>query len=141
MEELSEELQVQLQAKIVDLTNAFLGGCSKDRHNHVTQFKEPSVADFMAFTSSAHEVYPNDPPKFDDGPISQAEVAKLVLDQQVSLTQKLQESREALEARLNKLEGKTTDSDQSGVLPPPKFGMPQGFFKNQSSVSEASKLK
>jgi hypothetical protein len=105
------------------------------------QFKEPSIVDFMAFTSSAHEVNPNDPPKFDDGPISQAEVAKLVLDQQVSLTQKLQESREALEARLNILEGKTTNSDQSGVLPPPEFGMPQGFFKNQSSISEASKLK
>jgi hypothetical protein len=82
----------------------------------------------MAFTSSTHEVNPNYSPKFDDGPISQAEVAKLVLDQQVSLIQKLQESREALEARLNKLEGKTTNSDQSGVLPPPEFGMPQRFL-------------
>ena len=42
---------------------------------------------------------------------------------------------------MDKLEGKTTDCDQSGVVQQPQFGMPLNFYENQTSHASASQFQ
>jgi hypothetical protein len=46
-----------------------------------------------------------------------------------------------LNARMDKLEGKTTDCDQSGAVQQPQFGMHLNFYENQTSHASASQLQ
>ena len=45
---------------------AFLESCTKNRHDKVTQFRDPTYTDATAATSIETEVNPIDKPKFDD---------------------------------------------------------------------------
>ena len=42
---------------------------------------------------------------------------------------------------MDKLEGKTTDCDQSGAVQQPQFGMPLNFYENQTSHASASQFQ
>jgi hypothetical protein len=64
-----------------------------------------------------------------------------MLEQEITINNNnLHHLASVLQARIDKVEGKTTDYDQSGAMQQPQFGMPLNFYDNQSSFAAASKL-
>ena len=55
MDELPDELRQKLQAKLDADVTTFLESCTKNRHDKVTQFREPAYGHTTTSTSSAAE--------------------------------------------------------------------------------------
>jgi hypothetical protein len=65
----------------------------------------------------------------------------MLVDTKDTLTNSIQHLSNLLNARMDRIEGKATDCDQSGVVQQPQFGMPLNFYKNQTSQAAASQLQ
>jgi hypothetical protein len=66
IDELPDELRQKLQAKIDADTKAFLESCSKNRHDKVTQFREPIYDDATTSTSTGIEDTDGGKAKYDE---------------------------------------------------------------------------
>ena len=66
MDELPDELRQKLQAMLDADVKAFLESCTKNRHDKVTQFREPSYGDATAPESSGAEEKGNEKAKYDE---------------------------------------------------------------------------
>jgi hypothetical protein len=112
IDELPDELRQKLQARINADTKAFLESCTKNRHDKVTQFREPIYGD--ATTSIGAEDTDNGKAKYDeevytDSYPTHTNYAKMLLDTKNTLTNTIQHSFTLLSNRMDKIEGKTTD--------------------------------
>ena len=146
MDELPDELRQKLQAKLDADVRAFLESCTKNQHNKVTQFREPSYGDATAPESSGAEEKGNKKAKYDeevntDAYPTHANFAQMLIDERKLHSNNLQHLSNLLQARMDKLEGKTTDCDQSGAMQQPQFGMPLNFYENQTSHASASQFQ
>ena len=65
----------------------------------------------------------------------------MLVDTKNTLINTIQHSFSLLSSRMDKLEGKTTDYDQSGAMQQPQFGMPLNFYENQTSHAYASQFQ
>ena len=65
----------------------------------------------------------------------------MFLDERNLYTNNIQHLASLLNARMDRIEGKTTDCDESGVKQQPQFGMPLNFYENQTSSAAANKLQ
>ena len=65
----------------------------------------------------------------------------MLIDERKLHNNNLQYLSNLLQARMDKLEGKTTDCDQSGAMQQPQFGMPLNFYENQTSHAFASQFQ
>jgi len=98
-----------------------LESCTKNRHDKVTQFREPSYGDATAFESSGVEEKGNGKAKYDeevntDAYPTHANFAQMLIDERKLHSNNLQHLSNLLQARMDKLEGKTNDCDQSGTV-------------------------
>ena len=146
MDELPDELRQKLQAKLDADVKAFLESCTKNRHDKVTRFREPSYGDATASESSGAEEKGNGKAKYDeevntDAYPTHANFAQMLIDERKLHSNNLQHLSNLLQARMDKLEGKTTDCDQSGAVQQPQFGMPLNFYENQTSHASASQFQ
>jgi hypothetical protein len=144
IDELPEELRQKLQAKLDADTKAFLKSCDKSRHDKVTHFCKLDFGDASTASSSdSRKAKAGEEVHVDPYP-THANYATMLLDQKKtitdSLTSTIQHSHKILADRLDKLEGRTTDSDQSGDLQP-EFGMPRDFNKQTNDKGMASTSK
>ena len=149
VEALPEELKQQVEAKFNAILNTFLQSCTKDRRDKVTQYKEPEFSELITSTSSAPaapEVRTNEP-KYDDivDPYpTHANYATMMDDHKKVIDNNLLAAVNMIMARFDKLQGKTTDGNQSGVASTskqPEFGMPLNFYENQGLYAAANKGK
>jgi hypothetical protein len=146
IDELPNELRQKLQAKIDVDTKAFLESCTKNRYDKVTQFREPVYGDATTSTSTGAEDTDGGKAKYDeevytDAYPTHANFSQMLIDERKVHNNSLQHLANLLNARMDKLESKTTDCDQSGVVQQPQFGMPLNFYKNQISHASASQLQ
>jgi hypothetical protein len=146
IDELPDELRQNLQAKIAVDTKAFLESCTKNRHDKVTQFCEPIYNDATTSTSTGAEDTNGGNAKYDeevytDAYPTHANFSQMLIDERKVHSNSLQHLANLLNARMDKLEGKTTGCDQSGVVQQPQFGMPLIFYENQTSQAFASQLQ
>ena len=65
----------------------------------------------------------------------------MLIDERKLHNSNLQHLSNILQARMDKLEGNTTDCDQSGVAQQLQFGMPLNFYENQTSHASASQFQ
>ena len=65
----------------------------------------------------------------------------MLIDERKLHINNLQHLSNLLQAHMDKLEGKTTDCDQSGAMQQPQFGMPLNFYENQTSHASASQFQ
>jgi hypothetical protein len=147
--ELPEELKQQVEAKFNAVLKAFLQICTKDRREKVTQFREPDFSELITSTSSspaAPEVR-SSKPKYDDivDPYpTHANYATMMDDHKKVINNNLLTVVNMIMAHFDKLEGKTTDGNPSGVdssSKNPEFGMPLNFYDNQGLYALANKGK
>jgi hypothetical protein len=146
IDDLPDELRQKLQAKIDANTKAFLESCTKNRHDKVTRFREPIYGDATTSTSEGAEDRDNGKAKYDeevyiDSYPTHANYAKMLLDTKNTFTNSIQHSFTLLSNRMDKIEGKTTDCDQSGAVQQPQFGMPLNSYENQTSHASASQFQ
>jgi hypothetical protein len=148
-DELPEELKQQVEAKFNTVLKAFLQSCTKDRRKKVTQFREPNFSELITSTSSAPtapEVRSSEP-KYDDivDPYpTHANYATMMDDHNKVIDNNLLTTVNMIMARFDKLEGKTTDGNPSGVdssSKNPEFGMALNFYDNQGLYAVANKGK
>ena len=147
VEELLEELKQQVEAKFNAVLKAFLQSCTKDQRDKVIQYKEPDFSELITSTSAAHaasEVRTTEP-KYDKDPYpTHANYATMMDDHKKVIDNNLLAVVNMIMARFDKLEGKTTDGNQSGVASTskqPEFGMPLNFYENQGLYAAANKGK
>jgi hypothetical protein len=131
--ELPEELKQQVEAKFNAVLKAFLQSCTKDRREKVTQFGKPDFSELITSTSSAPEVRSSEP-RYDDivDPYpTHANYATMMDDHKKVIDNNLLTAVNMIMACFDKLEGKTTDDNPSGVdfsSKNPEFGMPLNFM-------------
>jgi hypothetical protein len=127
-----------VEAKFNAILKAFLQSCTKDRREKVTQFREPDFSELVTSTSSAPaapEVRSSEP-KYDDivDPYpTHVNYATMMDDHKKVIDNNLITAVNIIMARFDKLEGKTTDGNPSGVdssSKNPEFGMPLNFYDN-----------
>jgi hypothetical protein len=149
IDELPKELKQQVEAKFNAVLKAFLQSCTKDRREKVTQFREPDFSELITSTSSALAA-PKvriSKPKYDDivDPYPMhANYATMMDDHKKVIDNNLLTVVNMIMARFDKLEGKTTDRNASGVdssSKQPEFGMPLNFYDNQGLYAAANKGK
>jgi hypothetical protein len=149
IDELPEELKQQVEAKFNTVLKAFLQSCTKDRREKVTQFREPDFSELVTSTSSAPtapEVRSSEP-KYDgifDPYPTHANYATMMDDHKKVIDNNLLIVVNMIMARFDKLEGKTTDGNPSGVdssFKNSEFGMPLNFYDNQDLYAAANKGK
>jgi hypothetical protein len=147
--ELPEELKQQVEAKFNAILKAFLQSCTKDLRENVTQFREPDFSELITSTSSAPvapEVRSSEP-RYDDivDPYpTHANYATMMDDHKKVIDNNLLTVVNMIMARFDKLEGKTTDGNPSGVdssSKNPEFSMPLNFYDNQGLYAAANKGK
>jgi hypothetical protein len=120
IDELPEELKQQVEVKFNAVLKAFLHSCTKDRWEKVTQFREPNFSELITSTSSAPaapEVRSLEP-KYDDiiDPYpTHANYATMKDDHKKVIDNNLLTVVNMIMARFDKLEGKTTNGNPSGV--------------------------
>ena len=147
IEELPEELKQQVEAKFNAILKAFLQSCNKDRRVKVTQYQEPEFSKLISSTSSApaaSEVRITEPKYDEDLYPTHANYVTMMKDHKKVIDNNLLAAVNMIMARFDKLEGKTTDGNQSGVASSskqPKFGMPLNFYENQGLYAAANKGK
>jgi hypothetical protein len=149
IDELPEELKQQVEAKFNAVLKAFLQSCTKDRREKVTQFRELDFSELITSTSSAlaaPKVRISEP-KYDDivDPYpTHANYTTMMDDHKKVIDNNLLTAVNMIMARFDKLEGKTTDSNASGVdssSKQPEFGMPLNFYDNQGLYVAENKGK
>jgi hypothetical protein len=149
IDELPEELKQQVEAKFNAVLKVFLQSCTKDRREKITQFRELNFSELITSTSSAPvapEVRSSEP-KYDDivDPYpTHANDATMMDDHKKVIDNNLLTAVNMIMARFDKLEGKTTDGNPSGVDSSSKnleFGMPLNFYDNQGLYAAANKGK
>jgi hypothetical protein len=149
IDELPEELKQQVEAKFNAVLKAFLQSCAKDRREKVTQFRELDFSELITSTSSAlaaPKVRISEP-KYDDivDPYpTHANYTTMMDDHKKVIDNNLLTAVNMIMARFDKLEGKTTDSNASGVdssSKQPEFGMPLNFYDNQGIYVAENKGK
>jgi hypothetical protein len=131
IDELPEELKQQVEAKFNVVLQAFLQSCTKDRREKVTEFREPDFSKLITSTSFAlvaPEVRTFEPKYNDivDSYSTHANYASMMDDHKKVIDNNLLTVVSMVMARFNKLEGKTTDGNASGVdssSKQPEFGM------------------
>ena len=146
IDKLLDELCQKLQAKLDADVKAFLESCTKNQHDKVTQFREPAYGDPTTSISSGAKEKGDGKAKYDeevntDSYPTHANFAKMLIDERKLHHNNLQHLSNLLQARTDKLEGKTTDCDQSGAVQQPQFGMPLNFYENQTSHASASQFQ
>jgi hypothetical protein len=149
IDELPTELKQQVEAMFNAILMAFLQSCTKDRWEKVTQFRKPDFGVLITSTSyapTAPEVRISEP-KYDDivDPYpTHANYATMMDDHKRVIDNNLLSAVSMIMARFDKLEGKTTDGNASGVdssSKQTKFGMPLNFYDNQGLYAAANKGK
>jgi Fe-S cluster biosynthesis and repair protein YggX len=121
MDELPDELRQKLQAKLDADVKAFLESCTKNQHDKVTQFQEPSYGDATASASSGTKENGAGKAKYDeevntDTYPTHANFAQMLVDERKLHLNNLQHLSNLLNVRMDKYEGNTTDCDQSGAV-------------------------
>jgi hypothetical protein len=94
---------------------------TKNRQDKVTQFHEPIYGDATTSTSIGTEDTDGDKVKFDEEVYTDAypthtNYSKMLEGERKMQSNNLQHLANLLNARMDKLEGKTTDCDQSGAV-------------------------
>ncbi|CAD6254829.1 unnamed protein product [Miscanthus lutarioriparius] len=85
-----------------------------------------------AATDKGAEEKGNEKAKYDE---------EMLIDERKLHSNNIQHLSNLLQACMDKLEGKTTDCDQSGAVQQPQFGMPLNFYENQTSHASASQFQ
>jgi hypothetical protein len=124
MDEFPDELHQKLQAKLDADIKAFLESCTKNQHDKVTQFCDPAYGEATTPVSSGIEEKGARKAKYDDevntdSYPTHANFAQILIDERKLHNNNLQHLSNLLQARMDKLEGKTTDCDQSGAVQQP----------------------
>jgi hypothetical protein len=136
IDELPEELKQQVEAKFNAVLKAFLQSCTKDRRKKVTQFREPDFSELITSTSFAPatpEVRSSES-RYDDivNPYpTHVNYATMMDDHKKVIDNNLLTAVNIIMAYFDKLKGKTTDDNPSGVdssSKNPKFGMHLNFL-------------
>jgi hypothetical protein len=143
IEEIPDDLCQKIEAKFAANLKAFLENCTKDRHDKVTQYREPNFGDSIASTSATPKVKVDE--KVDDPYPTHVDYAKILQNHKTVNDNNLMTAVNMIMSRFDRLEGKTIyyvdlsvdelDSKQ------PKYGMPYNFYDNQSLYAAANKAK
>jgi hypothetical protein len=144
IEELSEELKQQVEAKFNAVLKAFLESCTKDRREKVTQYKEPDFGEIIASTSSAApKVKVNN--EVPNPYLSHINYAKMLQDHKTVNDNNVMTAVNMIMSRFDRLEGKTTDyvdlSAKDSTSKQPEFDMPYNYYDNQGFYAAANKAK
>jgi len=150
MDELPDELHQKLQAKLDVDVKAFLEGCTKNRHDKVTQFREPPFGEATTTASHDSEVEAAEKPTEKvnievDPYLTHANFATMLEDDKKVIGNNLMSDVDMIMPRFDKIEGKTADyvdiSADESPSKHPQYGMPFNFYDNQSMYAAANKTK
>jgi hypothetical protein len=142
-QELPEYLRQKIKVKFSANLQAFLASCIKEQRGKATQYREPIFGDPNASISAAPQVKTNEGVEYPYH--THVDYAKMLQDQRTITDNNLMTTVNMFMARMDRLEGKTTDYVDAyaneSTSKQPQYGMPYNFYDNQSLYAAANKAK